>query len=219
MTRPGVRWRAIACGIAIVLGVTACTSNSADGPSTSSSGTTPSASVVDPSAGTSGPAVSSPPASPTPSVIDVPTPGSPTPTSLDPVAQEAADRAAIEAQWVKFWDIYVNLVRTPLSDRDALVATVSVEPTRTNLMKYLPQQVSTRKARTTTAMSRIDCLGLIRSMEAARRFWPIAKINLNSARSMSPLAKRGPSVSIEITSREFSKEGQTESGESKRSIT
>jgi len=134
MTRPAVRWRAVVCGVAIALGVTACTTSSADGPSSSLNGTTPSASVVDPSSTTSGATASTPPVSPTPSVIDVPTPSSAPLTSLDPVAQEASDRAAIEAQWVKFWQVYNGIVRTPADQRSAVLDAVAVDPVKSEML-------------------------------------------------------------------------------------
>ena len=49
-------------------------------------------------------------------------------------AQEAADRAAVESQWVKSWDVYLELARTPAADREALVAAVAVDPTKTNML-------------------------------------------------------------------------------------
>src|SRR4029079_12178868 len=39
-----------------------------------------------------------------------------------------ADRAAAEAQWVKSWDVYLELPRTPEGDRAALAGTVMVDP-------------------------------------------------------------------------------------------
>ena len=43
-------------------------------------------------------------------------------------AQEAADRAAIEAQWDEFWQVYLALPHTPAEDRQALAAAVAVDP-------------------------------------------------------------------------------------------
>ena len=48
--------------------------------------------------------------------------------------QETADRAAAEAQWVKSWDVYLELARTPVAEREALVAAVAVDPTKTNML-------------------------------------------------------------------------------------
>ena len=49
-------------------------------------------------------------------------------------AQEEADRAAVESQWVKSWDIYLELARTPVADREALVASVAVDPNRAKML-------------------------------------------------------------------------------------
>ena len=49
-------------------------------------------------------------------------------------AGEAADRAAVEAQWVKSWDVYLEIARTPAADREALIATVAVDPTKANML-------------------------------------------------------------------------------------
>ena len=48
--------------------------------------------------------------------------------------EESADRAAVESQWVKSWDVYLEIARTPASDREALAATVAVDPTKTNML-------------------------------------------------------------------------------------
>jgi hypothetical protein len=49
-------------------------------------------------------------------------------------AGEAADRAAVEAQWTQFWDVYIAIAITPAADREALVATVAVDPTKANML-------------------------------------------------------------------------------------
>ena len=49
-------------------------------------------------------------------------------------AQEEADRAAVEAQWMKSWNVYLELARTPAAEREALVAAVAVDPTKTNML-------------------------------------------------------------------------------------
>ena len=48
--------------------------------------------------------------------------------------EESADRAAVESQWVKSWDVDLEIARTPAADREALVATVAVDPTKTNML-------------------------------------------------------------------------------------
>ena len=126
MSRRVVRWRTLACIVVVLLGVVGCTSSSADGPGTTSAGTTASASVIDPSP-SSTPAASS---SLAPSVIDVPT----LPTTLDPAAQEAADRSSVEGQWVAFWNVYDAIVRTPKDQRAAELAAVAVPPVSDNVL-------------------------------------------------------------------------------------
>lgn len=42
--------------------------------------------------------------------------------------QEAADRAAIEAQWIKFWVVYDEIVRTPVAQRKERLQSVAVSP-------------------------------------------------------------------------------------------
>ena len=49
-------------------------------------------------------------------------------------AGEAADRVAVEAQWVKSWDVYLAIATTPAADREALAATVTVDPTKANML-------------------------------------------------------------------------------------
>ena len=48
--------------------------------------------------------------------------------------QESADRAAIEAQWNKMWQVYAALPHTPESDSQALAAQVAVDPALSNLL-------------------------------------------------------------------------------------
>ena len=49
-------------------------------------------------------------------------------------AQESADRAAIESQWNKYWQVYLALPHTPEGDRQAMAAAVAVDPGLTNLL-------------------------------------------------------------------------------------
>src|SRR5664279_879835 len=49
-------------------------------------------------------------------------------------AQESADRAAVEAQWIKSWDVYAALAHTPGDQRAALAGTVAVDPALTNML-------------------------------------------------------------------------------------
>ena len=114
MSRPGIRWRVVGCGLAVVLGVAGCNTSPADGPSTTSPLTFGTASVVETSAGSDEAKADSPAAaSPTPSVDNVPTPSSAATNSLDPTTQEATDRAAVEEAWRQFWIVYENIVPTP----------------------------------------------------------------------------------------------------------
>jgi len=48
--------------------------------------------------------------------------------------EESADRAAVESQWVNSWDVYLEIARTPAADREALIATVAVDPTKANML-------------------------------------------------------------------------------------
>jgi hypothetical protein len=119
-----------ACVVGVVmLAASGCTSNSADGqaspPSTS---VTASASVIDPSSALP----SSSDSNPTPSVAE---PSTPIATSSDPAAPQAADRAAIEAQWAAFWRVYAEIVRTPGQDRAAALDSVSVDPLKSRVLK------------------------------------------------------------------------------------
>ena len=115
----GPRLRVGAVGAGVVLLLAGCTSGSADAPPTSPvASPTVSPSVIDPSSLALS-SSSAPNASP--SAVE----GS-AETSLDAAAQEAADRAAIEAQWVHFWEVYQELVRTPPENRQTLAESVAV---------------------------------------------------------------------------------------------
>jgi hypothetical protein len=78
--------------------------------------------------------VSSVPVSPSPSVIDASTPPT-TPTTLDPEAQEIADRAAVEAAYARFWVAVGEIIRTPNSQRDALMSSVAIDPIRSKILE------------------------------------------------------------------------------------
>ena len=66
------------------------------------------------------------------SVLTSPSPTAGTDSELP--AGEAADRAAVEAQWVKSWDVLLAIGTTPAGDREALAATVAVDPTKSNIV-------------------------------------------------------------------------------------
>jgi len=139
MIRPrDFRWRLALCGAAITLAVAGCTSQAADGATTSGAPertVTPSVAAPPSTAlgsaavtgSTASPSKSTPPSSPRSS--PKPTGSTkPTPTSLDVAAREDADRAAIEAQWVRFWVIYDSIVRTPKESRPGELRKVAVQP-------------------------------------------------------------------------------------------
>lgn len=127
----GTRLRAGAISAGVFLLVAGCTSSTADGPtSTASVSITASPSVIDPSSLL--PSTSDVPPSPSPSVVE--SSASP-PVSSEISPQEAAERAAIEAQWTKFWRTYVDIVRTPAAERADALDSVSVEPTKSRVLK------------------------------------------------------------------------------------
>ena len=82
-----------------------------------------------PSTASASPSQSSAPQS---SAVTSPSPTAGTDSGLP--AGEAADRAAVEAQWTQFWLVYVNIVRTPESDRAPTVSEVAIEPTASNVL-------------------------------------------------------------------------------------
>ena len=128
--RPSLRWRLAACALLVGTIMAGCTTSTADNPTSAVPSSTASPSVVDTSSASP---ASSVPASPSPSVIDVSTPPT-SPTTLDPEAQEIADRAAVEAAWNRFWDAALSVVRTPDSQRDALMSSVAVDPIRSEIL-------------------------------------------------------------------------------------
>jgi len=80
------------------------------------------------------PSQSSAPESPTPQSSASADPSSTAATDSGVSAGEAADRAAAEAQWTKFWQVYVDIVRTPESDRAGAVGEVAIEPTASSVL-------------------------------------------------------------------------------------
>ena len=115
---------AIACAV-----LAACTSGSGVNIETLDSATSTSLSTA---SSTAAPATGSPASVPQSSVVTSPSPT--VGTDSGPPAGEAADRAAVEAQWVKSWDVYLAIATTPAADREALAATVTVDPTKTNML-------------------------------------------------------------------------------------
>lgn len=49
-------------------------------------------------------------------------------------AEESTDRAAIETQWDKFWQVYAALPHTPEGDRQTLATQVAVDPALSSLL-------------------------------------------------------------------------------------
>ena len=41
----------------------------------------------------------------------------------------------MEAQWVKSWDVLLGIARTPAADREALAATVAVDPIKAKMLE------------------------------------------------------------------------------------
>lgn len=126
----GTRLRTGAISVGVLILVAGCTSSTADGPtSTAVASATASPSVIDPSSIL--PSTTAPPPSPSPSVVE----SSAAPSASSGISpQEAADRAAIEAQWVKFWEVYTGILRTPVDQRSPALDAVSVDPAKTNIL-------------------------------------------------------------------------------------
>jgi hypothetical protein len=79
-------------------------------------------------------AAASPSPSSAPQSSAVASPGATAGSDSGLPAGESADRAAVESQWVRSWDVYLAIARTPAADREALIATVSVDPTKANML-------------------------------------------------------------------------------------
>jgi hypothetical protein len=143
--RPGVLravpWRVAGCLAAVALFVAGCTSSSADGP-TGSGGSGSSAAVS--------PSVADVSTSPSSSVASNDVATSPTPATIptevsalpDPAVQEATDRAAIESQWKKFWNVSENIIRTPAEMREAALGEVSVDPIKSRILNAANKSAS-----------------------------------------------------------------------------
>lgn len=50
-------------------------------------------------------------------------------------AGEAADRASVKAQWIKHWDVLLAIGQTPKADREALAATVAIDPIKAKMLQ------------------------------------------------------------------------------------
>ena len=118
--------------LAVAAFVTGCSGSSGvntEDPTSATGSTTPSATLPPSTASAS-------PSTATPSTSEGSVTGSPSGAvgtdGLSP--QESADRAAIEAQWNRFWQVYLELPHTPEADRQAMAAEVAVDPGLTNLL-------------------------------------------------------------------------------------
>lgn len=81
-------------------------------------------------------AATSPTSSPSSSSASAPLFSSAAPTTSDAIsATEAADRAAVEAQYTRYWEVYAALPHTPEDQWDALLGAVAVEPVLSNAKK------------------------------------------------------------------------------------
>jgi len=67
------------------------------------------------------------------SAVASPSPAAGTESTLP--AGEAADRAAVESQWIKSWDVLLGIGRTPAADREALAASVAVDPIKAKMLE------------------------------------------------------------------------------------
>jgi hypothetical protein len=114
---------AVATGCTNASGVT---TQNVDPPSTSSEAVSPTAA---PTPSPTAPATISSSTAP----IDTSTPTH-QPTDGVPAA-EAADRAAVQEQWIKSWDVYLDIARVPSAERDQLIATVAVDPAKSNMLE------------------------------------------------------------------------------------
>lgn len=73
--------------------------------------------------------------SPASSPASAPLFSSAAPTSDAIPAAEADDRAAAEAAWTRYWEVYATLPHTPEDQWDGLLAAVAVEPMIENAKK------------------------------------------------------------------------------------
>jgi len=154
---------------------------------------------------------------------------SPSPSSAVPSAtsgtdsglsvEESADRAAVESQWVKSWDVYLEIARTPAADREALVATVAVDPNKATMLSSARALNSTRKACRRTARSATGFPGRSPSTAAQWRSSTIARIAAKAGPSRPPPETRSRSASPVITTKEALLRAMTACGAFSRSTT
>lgn len=102
----------------------------------------PSASIAPTAGSRSSAGISvTPSLTPTPASPSVADPASPpsapvSTSSGEALPQEEADRAAIEAQWMRYWRLYIDIVEMPEAVRPSAADAVAVDPTYSNLLKY-----------------------------------------------------------------------------------
>lgn len=58
---------------------------------------------------------------------------------------EAADRSAIEAQWLSFWEVGLTITDRPEAEWDRLVSAVSIDPIRAAVLDSASQRLSSGK--------------------------------------------------------------------------
>lgn len=91
---------------------------------TTSDDTDPGGSTATPRPPTSPPVTSQP-------TTPMPTTGAPTASE----GEEAADRKAVEAAWVKYWGVFTNLVDVPKDQRRKVYAEVAIDPQLSKMVK------------------------------------------------------------------------------------
>ena len=136
-----VPWRVAGCLAAVAVLAAGCTSTSADGPSGSSGSA--SVAAVSPSVADLS---TTPISAVAPSDVTTSPETATTPTEVsalpDPALQEATDRAAIETQWKKFWNVSENIIRTPAEMREAALGEVSVDPIKSRMLSAANKSAS-----------------------------------------------------------------------------
>lgn len=125
---PRLRVGSVAAGVILLL--VGCTTSTTSTPSSSAATANASPSVIDPSSRVPS-STSSTSASPSPSPTEASSSASPT---IAISTQETADRAAVEAQWIKFWQVYRDMAETPADQRADLVSSVAKSPLKETLL-------------------------------------------------------------------------------------
>lgn len=116
------------CAWTLVL-IAGCASSAAEGPSSSAE---KSVGVSSPAIGPSSARTGSAGRASLPASAIDPSPSTSAPSTTS--RQESADRAAVEAQWARFWQVYNNMVRTPSEQRGDRLDEVAVEPIKSQIL-------------------------------------------------------------------------------------